>query len=98
MKKDQKMTQKTWLISGSGNGLGRNIAEAALEAGANVVAGARRPEELASLVAEYRERAKPVKLEVRSETAAKAAVQLAVDTFGRLDVLVNNSAYGQVHP
>ena len=45
------MTQKTWLITGSGNGLGRNIAEAALEAGDNVVAGARRPEELASLVA-----------------------------------------------
>src|SRR5271154_2242952 len=66
----QKMTQKTWLITGSGNGLGRNIAEAALEAGDNVVAGARRTEELASLVAQYGERVKPVKLEVREETAA----------------------------
>ncbi len=87
------MTQKTWLITGSGNGLGRNIAEAALEAGDNVVAGARRTEELASLVAQYGERVKPVKLEVGEETAAKAAVQLAIDTFGRLDVLVNNAGY-----
>jgi NAD(P)-dependent dehydrogenase (short-subunit alcohol dehydrogenase family) len=94
----QKMTQKTWLITGSGNGLGRNIAEAALKAGDNVVAGARRTEELASLVVQYGERVKPVKLEVREETAAKAAVQLAVDTFGRLDVLVNNAGYGKIAP
>jgi NAD(P)-dependent dehydrogenase (short-subunit alcohol dehydrogenase family) len=33
---------KVWLITGSGNGLGRDIAEAALAAGDNVVAGARR--------------------------------------------------------
>jgi NAD(P)-dependent dehydrogenase (short-subunit alcohol dehydrogenase family) len=94
----QKMTQKTWLITGSGNGLGRNIAEAALEAGDNVVAGARRTEELASLVAQYGERVKPVKLEVREEIAAKAAVQLAIDTFGRLDVLVNNAGFGKIAP
>jgi len=89
---------KVWLITGSGNGLGRDIAEAALGAGDNVVAGARRTEELAPLVAEYGERVKPVRLEVRDEAAAKAAVQLAVDTFGRLDVLVNNAGYGQFAP
>src|ERR1700678_3680381 len=89
---------KVWLITGSGNGLGRDIAEAALAAGDNVVAGARRTEELASLVAQYGERVKPAKLEVREETAAQAAVQLAIDTFGRLDVLVNNAGYGKIAP
>ena len=89
---------KVWLITGSGNGLGRNIAEAALAAGDSVVAGARRTEELAPLVAQYGERVKPVRLEVRDEAAAKAAVQLGVDTFGRLDVLVNNAGYGQFAP
>jgi NAD(P)-dependent dehydrogenase (short-subunit alcohol dehydrogenase family) len=89
---------KVWLITGSGNGLGRDIAEAALAPGDSVVAGARRTEELAPLVAQYGERVKPVKLEVRDEAAAKAAVQLAVDTFGRLDVLVNNAGYGQFAP
>jgi NAD(P)-dependent dehydrogenase (short-subunit alcohol dehydrogenase family) len=97
-RKDPKMAQKTWLITGSGNGLGRNIAEAALKAGDNVVAGARRTEELASLVAQYGERVKPVTLEVRDESVAKAAVGLAVDTFGRLDVLVNNAGYGKIAP
>jgi NAD(P)-dependent dehydrogenase (short-subunit alcohol dehydrogenase family) len=92
------MAQKTWLITGSGNGLGRDIAEAALKAGDNVIAGARRTEELAPLVAQYGERVKPVTLEVRDEAAAKAAVKLAVHTFGRLDVLVNNAGYGQFAP
>src|SRR5216683_3260219 len=89
---------KVWLITGSGNGLGRDIAEAALAAGDSVVAGARRTEELAPLVAQYGERVKPVRLEVRDEAAAKAAVQLAVDTFGRLNVLVNNAGYGHFAP
>jgi NAD(P)-dependent dehydrogenase (short-subunit alcohol dehydrogenase family) len=89
---------KVWLITGSGNGLGREIAEAVLAAGDSIVAGARRTEELAPLVAQYGERVKPVSLDVRDEAAAKAAVQLAVDTFGRLDVLVNNAGYGQFAP
>src|SRR6202049_2400106 len=89
---------KVWLITGSGNGLGRDIAEAALATGDMVVAGARRTEELAPLVAQYGERVKPVMLEVRDEAAAKAAVQSAVDSFGSLDVLVNNAGYGQIAP
>jgi NAD(P)-dependent dehydrogenase (short-subunit alcohol dehydrogenase family) len=89
---------KVWLITGSGNGLGRVIAEAALEAGDSVVAGARRTKELAPLVEQYSQRVKPVTLEVRDESAAKAAVQQAVSTFGRLDVLVNNAGYGQIAP
>jgi NADP-dependent 3-hydroxy acid dehydrogenase YdfG len=68
---------KIWLITGSGSGLGRDIAEAALAAGDNVVAGARRTEELAPLVAQYGERVKPVTLEVRDEAAAKSAVAVS---------------------
>jgi len=89
---------KVWLITGSGNGLGRDIAEAALASGDSVVAGARRTEELAPLVEKYKDRVKPVTLDVRDAVAAKAAVQAAVDTFGRLDVLVNNAGYGEFAP
>src|ERR1700733_7792812 len=89
---------KVWLITGSGNGLGRDIAEAALATGDNVVAGARRVEELDPLVERYGERVTPVKLDVREEEAAKAAVQAALDKYGRLDVLVNNAGYGYFAP
>ena len=89
---------KVWLITGSGNGLGRDIVEAVLSSGDSVVAGARRTQELEPLVGQYGERVKPATLEVRDEAAARAAVQLAVDAFGRLDVLVNNAGYGQFAP
>src|ERR1700737_4574037 len=97
-RRTEDFMSKVWLITGSGNGLGRDIAEAALADGDRVVAEARRTKELAALVAQYGERVKPVTLEVREEAAAKAAVQLALDSFGRLDVLVNNAGYGQFAP
>ena len=89
---------KVWLITGSGNGLGRDIAEAALAAGDSVVAGARRLEELNPLVEAYGERITPVALDVRDEAAARAAVETAVSRYGRLDVLVNNAGYGFFAP
>jgi NAD(P)-dependent dehydrogenase (short-subunit alcohol dehydrogenase family) len=89
---------KVWLITGSGNGLGRDITEAALAAGDSVVAGARRLEELHPLVEQYGARIAPVSLDVRDEEAAKAAVQTALDRYGRLDVLVNNAGYGHLAP
>ena len=89
---------KVWLVTGSGNGLGRDIAEAALAAGDSVVAGARRLEELDPLVLQYGSRVRPVLLDVRDEARAQAAVKLALEAFGRLDVLVNNAGYGQVAP
>jgi NAD(P)-dependent dehydrogenase (short-subunit alcohol dehydrogenase family) len=89
---------KVWLITGSGNGLGRDIAEAALAAGDSVVAGARRLEELNPLVAQYGKRITPVALDVRDEAAANAAVETAVKNYGRLDVLVNNAGYGHIAP
>jgi NAD(P)-dependent dehydrogenase (short-subunit alcohol dehydrogenase family) len=96
--KENKTMAKVWLITGSGNGLGRDIAEAALAAGDSVVAAARRPEELKSLVEKYPDRIKPVTLDVRDEAAAQAAVDAAVSTYGRLDVMVNNAGYGFFAP
>jgi NAD(P)-dependent dehydrogenase (short-subunit alcohol dehydrogenase family) len=87
---------KVWLISGSASGLGRNIAEAVLAAGDCLLATARDPQRLDDLVQRYGEQIRTFELDVTDPQAAKAAVQAAVDAFGRLDVLVNNAGYGHM--
>lgn len=89
---------KVWLVTGSSRGLGRDIAEAVLAHGDRLVATARRPEQLADLVARYGDRVRAVALDVADAEAARAAVAFAVDAFGRLDVLVNNAGYGHAMP
>jgi NAD(P)-dependent dehydrogenase (short-subunit alcohol dehydrogenase family) len=89
---------KVWLVTGSASGLGRNIAEAVLASGDRLVATARDPRRLADLVEKYGDRVRAAPLDVADEAAAHAAVQAAVDAFGRLDVVVNNAGYGDVAP
>ncbi len=84
---------KTWLITGSSRGFGWELAKAALTSGDRVVATARHPEQLDGLVREYGARARAVALDVTDAAAARAAVQLAVEAFGALDVVVNNAGY-----
>ena len=92
------MNSRVWLITGSASGLGRNIAEAVLAAGHRLVATARDPRRLEELVKRYRDQTRTAPLDVADEDAASAAVQVAVDEFGRLDVVVNNAGYGDVAP
>ncbi|EWM16122.1 SDR family NAD(P)-dependent oxidoreductase [Kutzneria sp. 744] len=87
---------EVWLVTGSSRGLGREIVLAALAAGHRVVATARRPEQLADLVAQHGDRVLPVALDVVDAEAARRAVQSAVDAFGRLDVVVNNAGYANL--
>lgn len=87
---------RTWLITGSSRGLGRELAKAALDSGDKVVATARRPEQLDDLVRQYGDGVRAVALDVTDAAAARAAVQVAVDAFGALDVVVNNAGYANV--
>ena len=89
---------KIWLVTGSASGLGRNIAEALLASGDRLVATARDPRRLEDLVKKYGDQVRTAPLDVADEAAAKAAVQVAVDGFGRLDVVVNNAGYGDIAP
>src|SRR5580704_227641 len=89
---------KAWLITGSSRGLGRAFAQAALEAGHRVVATARNPLQLSDIVSRYGDRVRALALDVTSETQAQHAIDTAIETFGALDVLVNNAGYGNVCP
>ena len=89
---------KVWLVTGSASGLGRSIAEAVLASGDRLVATARDPRRLEDLVEKHGDRVRTAPLDVADEVAAHAAVQVAVEQFGRLDVVVNNAGYGDVAP
>jgi len=89
---------KVWLITGASRGLGRAFTEAVLEAGHRVVATARNPDQLADLEGRYSEKIRSVALDVTNEVQAKAAVEAAMESFGALDLLVNNAGYGYVCP
>ncbi|MFF2525388.1 SDR family NAD(P)-dependent oxidoreductase [Streptomyces liangshanensis] len=87
---------KVWFVTGSSRGLGRALVEAALRAGDQVVATARKPAQLDDLVVRYGERVLPLELDVTDDDQVREAVQGGVKAFGRLDVVVNNAGYGDV--
>ena len=86
------MTDKeVWFVTGAGRGMGVDFAKAARAAGNAVVATGRNTDAVHKAVGEA-EDLLVVKLDVTSHEDAAAAVQAAVDRFGRIDVLVNNAA------
>ena len=82
--------KKVWFITGAGRGMGVDIAQAALAAGHAVVATGRNTAAVADAVGEADDLL-VVELDITSLASAKAAVQAALERFGRLDVLVNNA-------
>ncbi|MDN8616557.1 oxidoreductase [Variovorax ginsengisoli] len=83
--------KRVWFITGASRGIGARIAEAALAQGDAVVATARDP---ASLRLGDTPALLAVALDVTSEAQAAAAVEAALQRFGRIDVLVNNAGFG----
>jgi NAD(P)-dependent dehydrogenase (short-subunit alcohol dehydrogenase family) len=83
------MTDKrVWFITGAGRGMGVEFARAALADGNAVVATGRSPDRVRTAVGEA-ENLLVVQLDVTRPEDAAAAVQAAIDRFGRTDVLVN---------
>jgi NAD(P)-dependent dehydrogenase (short-subunit alcohol dehydrogenase family) len=82
--------ERVWFITGAGRGMGVDIAQAALGARYAVVATGRNTEAVTDAVGEADDLL-VVELDITSLASAEAAVQAAVDRFGRVDVLVNNA-------
>jgi 3-oxoacyl-[acyl-carrier protein] reductase len=85
------------LITGTTAGIGAAIANAFLDAGADLVAVARRDERLQALVQRAEQLGRHCMVvtgDVRQEATAERGVETAVRNFGQLDILVNNAGIG----
>lgn len=90
--------QHTWFITGSSRGFGRALVQAVLDAGDQVAATARRPEQLKEFTEKYGDRVLPLALDVTDKNVVRQAVDAAAARFGRLDVVVNNAGHANVAP
>jgi len=95
-----RVDDKVALISGaaSARGMGGASAKMLIAEGAKVVIGDILDEEGAALAAELGDSARYVHLDVTSPDDWKAAVDTAVQAFGKLNVLVNNAGIVQLAP
>ena len=89
------LTDKVAVITGGGTGLGRAMSLALAEAGADIVLTARRMEplnETAVLIKQMGRRALTISTDITNSEQVNGMVESAVDAFGRIDILINNSA------
>ncbi|WP_417353174.1 SDR family oxidoreductase [Flavobacterium alkalisoli] len=92
------LTGKVVAITGASEGIGRTIAITLAAHGAKVVIGARNIEKLENVVREINNKggkALAVKLDVSNRAGVNRFIDLAIEEFGRLDVMINNA--GIVH-
>jgi NAD(P)-dependent dehydrogenase (short-subunit alcohol dehydrogenase family) len=89
------------IVTGASSGLGVTIATAMAEAGADVVLGARRIDRLQdtlALVEAIGRRCIAVQADIAEPEDCERLVRASLETFGRLDVLVNNAGIGEIIP
>lgn len=90
------MQGKTVLITGASRGIGASAARVFADAGANVALVARSEDAIADLTAELGKNAIAIPCDVSRYWEVEKAVQACVETFGGIDVLVNNA--GVIEP
>lgn len=102
MLREGALDDKTIIVTGGGTGLGRSMAAYFLKLGANVVICSRRLEVLektaSELTTETGGQVLPVACDVRKTEEIENVISKAIEKFGKVDVLVNNSAGNFISP
>lgn len=87
---------KSWLITGTSSGIGRQLTEQLLARGDRVAATLRKPGALSDLQERYGDALWVGQADVTDPAALRAAVDAAFAAFGRIDTVVSNAGYGAI--
>tara|TARA_B100000678_G_scaffold136130_1_gene113850 strand:+ start:30357 stop:31238 length:882 start_codon:yes stop_codon:yes gene_type:complete len=102
MLRDEALAGKTIVVTGGGSGLGKSMTKYFLELGANVAISSRNLEKLQNTASELEQetggKCLPVQCDVRNYEEVEQMLQLVLDEFGEVDVLLNNAAGNFISP
>lgn len=87
---------KTWFITGTSSGFGKELVQAVRNKGDNVAATFRKPEQASAFSQQHGDKGLGILMDVTNEEQIKSGIQKALNKFGHIDVLVNNTGYGTI--
>ncbi|MDN3580230.1 oxidoreductase [Mucilaginibacter flavus] len=88
------MSNKTWFITGTSQGIGLELVKKVIASGDNVVATARSIDALNTAIQAPVGQFLPLQVDLLDENSIAAGVEQAIAKFGQIDYLVNNAGYG----
>jgi len=90
----EKTNNPVWFITGCSTGFGRELTGLILKRGWNAVITARNADQVKDITEGFESTSLVLSLDVTDKARVLAAVARAEETFGKIDVLVNNAGYG----
>lgn len=85
---------KVWFVTGASKGLGLALVKKLLSEGYKVAATSRNLSDLNKAVDAHNGQFLPLAVNLTNEDSVQEAIELAVKTLGKIDVVVNNAGYG----
>jgi short-subunit dehydrogenase len=88
------MKQRIWLITGVSSGLGKAIAETAIDNGDFVIGSFRNQSQVNAFHIKYQDKAFGLLMDVTKHDEIEQSFELIKQKFGTIDILVNNAGFG----